>query len=124
MDTKLKRILLVEDERPYLRVLNLKLQKAGYEVQGVDNGSDALRILGSEKFDLLILDIVMPDINGFEILDSLKKQRSRMPIIVLSNLSQDEDKKKIAEYGITAFLEKSDCTIVEVIQKVKTQLRS
>lgn len=121
---KPKRILLVEDEHPYLHALTLKLRKAGYEVEGVNNGPDALKLLKSGKFDLLILDIVMSDINWFDILDDLHKRHVHLPTIVLSNLSQEEDKKKISTYGVKVFLEKANSTIVQVIQKVQEQLKS
>lgn len=119
-----KRILLVEDERAYLHALDLKLRKAGYEVQAVNNGTEAFQLLKKEKYDLLILDIVMPDLNGYIILDDLKKRHVHLPVIVLSNLSQEEDKKKIASYGIKVFLEKANITIVEVIKKVHEEIGS
>ena len=114
-----KHILVVENEHPYLHALVLKLEKAGYIVRGVDNGREALQIVTNETFDILMLDIVMPDTNGFQILSELKAREIHVPTIVLSNLCQEEDKQKVASYGVLAFLEKADVTIAEVIEKVQ-----
>lgn len=124
MDTPLKHILIVEDERPYLHALMLKLRKAGYEVDGVNNGEDGMSLLREKTFDLLLLDLVMPDTNGFTILDDLKKRQVTLPIIVLSNLSQEEDKARVKSYGVLEFFEKTDTTIAEIVQKVTQQINS
>lgn len=124
MDTPSKHILIVEDERPYLHALVLKLRKAGYEVDGVNNGEDGMNLLREKTFDLLLLDLVMPDTNGFTILEDLKSRNISLPIIVLSNLSQEEDKVRVKSYWVLEFLEKTDITIVEIVNKVHERINS
>lgn len=118
----LKKILVVEDETPYLHALVLKLRKSGYEVEGANNGADAMKFLKENKFDLLLLDLVMPDVNGFVILEDLKKRWIKLSTIVLSNLSQEEDKQKISSYKVVDFIEKMDTTIVSIVAKVNKEL--
>ncbi len=68
MSKQVKRILVVEDEKPMSRALELKLTHVGFEVKTASNGEEALEILNKEKFDLIFLDLVMPKMNGFETL--------------------------------------------------------
>ncbi len=75
--------------------------------------------LKREKFDLIITELLLSDVNGFFILESIRDMKIKTPIMVLSHLSQEEDKKKVADLGGKMFLEKSSTTIVEIIKKVK-----
>lgn len=118
MAPKQKRILVAEDEKPYSRALVLKLQRAGFEVESAGDGEVALSLLGEQKFDALILDLVMPKKNGFAVLEELKEKKVKIPTIVLSNLSQEEDKAKVKAFGVKDFIEKSNTPIADVIKKV------
>ncbi len=115
---KQKRVLVVEDEKAYSRALVLKLQHAGYEAHSVANGEEALAVFTKEKFDLVLLDLVMPRLNGFSVLEEMRKRSIGTPVIVLSNLSQDDDEKKARELGARDFLGKSNTPIASVIVKV------
>jgi DNA-binding response OmpR family regulator len=115
---KAKSILIVEDEKAYSRALVLKLGHAGFTVETAENGEDALDFLRKKRFDLVTLDLVIPKINGFEVLEAVKKENIKVPIMVLSNLAQEEDKKKIKELGAETFIEKSDSSIVEIVNCV------
>lgn len=122
MQERQKRILVAEDEKPYSRALELKLQHAGFEPKVAFDGEQALAALTSEKFDLLLLDLMMPKLNGFAVLEALKEKSISVPTIVLSNLSQEEDKHKVKAYGIEDFIEKSSTSISDVISKVNRLL--
>lgn len=115
---KTKRILIAEDEKAYSRALSLKLQNAGFEIEVAENGEEALVALKKSHFDLVLCDLIMPKMNGFVVLEEIKKLGLEVPIIVLSNLSQADDEKKVRALGAVDFLAKSSIQIAEVINKV------
>lgn len=117
-----KKILIVEDEKPMAKALELKLTREGFEAKAVFDGEKALKILESETFDLILLDLVMPNLNGFGVLTELKARNIKTPVIVTTNLSQEEDEKKAKELGATDYLVKSDTSIIEVVNFVKKTL--
>lgn len=119
METSLKKIFIIEDEMPMARPLKLKLEKSGFEVKLALNGEEALEILSKENFDFIILDLVIPKINGFRILSEMKIKGINIPIIVLSNLSQLEDIKTAKELGARDYFVKSNVTVANVVEYVK-----
>jgi CheY-like chemotaxis protein len=118
-EIKPKRILIAEDEKAYSRALVLKLQNAGFEAKSVENGEEALEAIKTGNFDLLLCDLVMPKLNGFQVLEEIKKQGLKIPVIGLSNLSQADDEKKMLGAGAVDFLSKSNTPIIDVIRKVE-----
>jgi DNA-binding response OmpR family regulator len=120
---KSKNILIAEDEKAYCRALVLKLQKAGFNAEGVGNGQEALDQLKSKKFDLLILDLIMPQVSGFEVLEEMKKLEIKVPAVVLSNLTQSEDKERVIALDVKDFIEKADTSIVDVVNRVEKLLQ-
>src|SRR3972149_4877905 len=100
----MKKILIVEDEKTIARPLTLKLKCSVFEAQNAYDGQEALDVLAKSKFDLIILDLVMPKVNGFEVLEKLKEQHSKTPVIVVSNLNQEEDIAKAKSLGADYFL--------------------
>ena len=113
------KILIADDNKAIAMALDLKLQHEWFEVKVVFNGKDALAELEKEKFDLLLLDLIMPELNGFGVLESLKEKGIKMPIIVDSDLSQAEDVKKVKELGAMDFFIKSDMSVTEIVEKIK-----
>lgn len=111
-------ILVVEDERPYLHALMLKLKKAWYEVAWYTNGPEALTFSQSNAIDLALIDIVMPGMNWFSIIEELQGKHKKLPIMVLTNLSQEEDKNRIEGYKVEKFYEKTKVTITEVVEHI------
>ena len=121
-NTSTKTILIAEDEKPYLRALTLKLEHAGFKVKQVEDGEQAINILLKEKIDLVLLDLIMPKIDGFGVLAAMKEEKNTTPVIVLSNLGQVDDEKKVRDLGASDFLNKSNIQIIEVISKVQSIL--
>lgn len=115
----IKKILIAEDEKPMLHAMQIKLEHAGFEVVAVENGIDALDELKKKSFDLLILDLMMPEMDGWGVLESLKKQGSKTVIIVSTNLSQEEDEKRAREYGAKDFIVKSNTPLTEIISRIQ-----
>jgi DNA-binding response OmpR family regulator len=122
MEQKIK-ILIADDNKAISTALRLKLNSDGIEVKAVFNGKDALNLLEKEKFDLLILDLIMPELDGFEVLKSLRERGLKMPVIVDSDLSQAEDIKKVKELGAVDFLVKSDLSVDQIVEKIKTYIK-
>jgi CheY-like chemotaxis protein len=117
-----KEILVAEDERPISKALELKLIKEGFDVKAVYDGEEAMESLEKEKFDLILLDIIMPKMNGFQVMEKIRDKKMNIPIVVTSNLSQDDDIKKAKDLGAKAFLIKSDTPLSKIIETIKSIL--
>lgn len=123
-DIKSKHILIAEDEKAYCRALVLKIQKAGYTVESVSDGRETIEILQTKKFDLLLLDLVMPQMSGFEVLEAIKNLNIEIKtVIILTNLTQAEDKEKVKPFGVKDFIEKADTSIVDIVNRVQNLLQ-
>ncbi len=114
-----KKILIAEDEKPLSRALDLKLTNEGYEVTVAYNGVEAIEKLKTDKYDLLLLDLVMPELDGFGVLEEMKKNKIKVPTIVLTNLSQDQDREKVIKLGAKDFFVKSDSPISNIVKYIK-----
>ncbi|MBI5530524.1 MAG: response regulator [Candidatus Doudnabacteria bacterium] len=114
------KILLAEDDRFLIKVLRLKLIKAGFEVLSAVDGEEAAQKILAEKPDLVLLDIIMPKKNGFEVLAELRNNPDvkDIPVIILSNLGQDKDVEQGKKLGATDYLIKTDLSLEEVVEKV------
>lgn len=114
------KILLAEDDKFISRAYVDGLSRAGFQVVLASNGEEAVQKISEEKPDLVLLDVIMPDKNGFEVLESVKQieELKSIPIIILSNLGQDSDIQKGKELGATDYLIKSNFSIKEVVEKI------
>ncbi|MGE5327782.1 MAG: response regulator transcription factor [Thiobacillus sp.] len=113
-----KRILVVDDEKPLANALVLKLNHAGYETTACYDGSEALDELTSQKYDLVLLDLIMPNMDGFEFMEKVKQKGLKVPIVISSNLSQTEDLDRAESLGAVDFFIKSDTPMAVVVEKV------
>lgn len=118
-----KVILIMEDEKPLARALELKFTQAGFLTHHAQDGEEGLKILEKEHIDLILCDLMMPKMNGFQVLESLKEKKKKIPVIVLTNLSQSEDEKRVRDLGVEDFLIKSNIVVVDIIEKVKKRLQ-
>ncbi|PKM91755.1 response regulator [Candidatus Falkowbacteria bacterium HGW-Falkowbacteria-1] len=119
MNSKPKKILIVEDERPLSRALELKLSNIGFKTRVAYDGEEALDFIKKDKFDLMLLDLVVPNISGFDVLLRLRQSKNKIPIIITSNLGQGDDLKKAQELGTLKYFIKSDVGIAEIVNYVK-----
>ncbi|HEY8999337.1 MAG TPA: response regulator [Candidatus Saccharimonadales bacterium] len=119
-----KRILLVEDDDALASVYQVRLVAEGFEVQRVANGEDALATAVAFKPDLVLLDVMMPKVSGFDVLDILRNtpETANLKIIMLTALSQDSDKQRAKELGVDDYLVKSQVVITDVVAKIKQHL--
>lgn len=118
----MKKILIAEDEKPMAKALELKLTSAVFTVKAVFNGQEALDELEKESYDLLLLDLLMPVTDGWQVLSAVKTKNIK--VIVLSNLSQEEDVAKAKQMGAIDFWVKSDTALAEVVEKVSAVLKA
>lgn len=119
-----RRILLVEDDDAIANVYQMRLQAEGFDVRRVTNGEDALAAALSYKPDLVLLDIMMPKVSGFDVLDILRNtpETANLKIIMLTALSQETDKERAESLGVDDYLVKSQVVIADVIERIKHHL--
>lgn len=118
------RILLAEDDRILRKAAEATLRKKGYAVIAAVDGEDAVEKAREHKPDLILLDVIMPKLQGFEVLATLKADPGTrdIPVIMLSNLEQESDIRKAAEGGASGYLVKSNVQLDELAAKVADAL--
>lgn len=121
----MKKILIVEDDKFLRELIGQKLTKEGYDILESIDGEDGLKKIRNEKPDLVLLDLILPSIDGFEVLSRIKEDASLKspPIIILSNLGQKEDVERGLKSGAVDYLIKAHFTPGEIIEKVKNILK-
>lgn len=117
-----KRILIIEDEKPLAHALELKMQHEGYETVVAPTGEKGLDEASTGKYDLILLDLILPGVDGFTILQQLKDKKAKTVVIVLSNLGQDEDRKRAADFGVKNYLVKSNVPLSDIVKVVKASI--
>lgn len=123
MDTK-KKILLVEDDEALAAVYKSRLELEGFETMEVNDGENALSAAIQFKPDLILLDVMMPKISGFDVLDILRNtpETTNIRVIMLTALSQPKDKEKARILGVDDYLVKSQVVIGDVVERIKHHL--
>ncbi len=119
-----KRILLVEDDDSLASVYETRLQAEDFDVKRVPNGEEALSTALAYKPDLILLDVMMPKVSGFDVLDILRNtpETANVRVIMLTALSQDSDKQKAQSMGVNDYLVKSQVVIADVVERIKHHL--
>ena len=117
-----KKILIVEDEDAFASILSIKFRLEGFEVALAANGRDGLKKIKEWRPDLILLDIVMPKMNGYEVLENLQKNNNKIPVIVISNSGQDVELEKIKKMGAADYIIKTQIEPGVVVQKVNKLL--
>jgi len=115
------KVLLAEDDKFISLAYKDGLFRAGFEVIHADNGKKALELAKKEIPDIIMLDVIMPEMNGFEVLEELKKTSKieKIPVVILSNLGQESDIKKGQKLGACDYMIKSNYSLGEVVDKIK-----
>ena len=123
-----KRILIIEDEESLLKLETILLTVKGYEVSGVTTGKGALEKLAVETFELILLDIMLPDIDGFEVCRQIRAnpRTNGIPVVMLTARKSPEDQERGNESGASAYLTKpfKSAMIIEVIEELLGSARS
>ena len=121
MDDKKKKILLVEDDLLIVEIYTTRLKEAGFEIESEVDGESAIRKLKEKDFDLVLLDIVLPNLTGFEFLERIrnKEKIKNVKVLILSNLGQKTDVDKAERLGAIKYLIKAHYTPSEVVEEIK-----
>ncbi|UOG66958.1 response regulator [Candidatus Nanosynbacter sp. HMT-352] len=124
MNGQKKKILLVEDDTALSAVYRSRLEIEGFDVREANNGEDALSATVEYRPDLILLDVMMPKISGFDVLDILRNtpETANVRIIMLTALSQPKDKERAESLGVDDYLVKSQVVIGDVVARVKHHL--
>jgi len=119
-----KKIVLAEDDRFVRKATTAALRQRGFEVVAVEDGEEALRQTRAERPDLVLLDMIMPKMQGFQVLDALKQdaETASIPVVVCSSLEQAEDQARAREAGAAAYIVKADLSLKELARRVEEVL--
>lgn len=120
-----RKVLIIDDDEFLLEMYTLKFQEHGFGVEVARNGKKALEVIPEYNPDIILLDIVMPSMDGFEVLREIKKQKlaPNALILVLTNLGQKDDTEKGMSLGADGYVVKAHFTPTEVVEKVKGLLK-
>ena len=121
---KQKKILLVEDDDALASVYQTRLEAEGFLIKRAPNGEDALAAALEFKPDLILLDVMMPKVSGFDVLDILRNtpETANTKIVMLTALSQESDQQRAKDLGVDDYLVKSQVVIADVVERVKSHL--
>ncbi len=116
-----QKILIVDDDDFLIEMYSVKFKESGFDVALAKNGEEALKKTAEIKPAVILLDVVMPKMDGFEVLDSIKKQNisPRSAVVMLTNLGQKEDIEKGFRLGAADYIIKAQFTPSEVVSKIK-----
>lgn len=124
MNQKPKKVLLVEDDDSLASVYLTRFEAEGFTVKRVPNGEEALAATIEFHPDIILLDVMMPKVSGFDVLDILRNtpETANVHIVMLTALSQESDKQRAQELGVDDYLVKSQVVIADVVERVKHHL--
>ncbi|MFH1047827.1 MAG: response regulator [Patescibacteria group bacterium] len=116
-------VLIVEDDVFLRKILATKFEKEGFAVRTASNGEEALTLLHESAPAMMLLDLIIPKVSGFDVLADVRATEGLkdLPVVVLSNLSQEEDIKRVTELGALGFMSKADNSINEIVAHVKEE---
>lgn len=117
------KVAIIEDDQPIRKMYELKLANAGYEVKTASNGEEGLELLKTYQPDLVLLDIMMPQMNGDEVLKKFRatKEGEKAKVIILTNVSRDEAVNDLDALGVSDYIVKANHTptqVIEIVEKV------
>ncbi|MFA5318328.1 MAG: response regulator [Patescibacteria group bacterium] len=121
----MKKILIIEDEDTISGMYKASMEKAGYSVVLATNGEKGLEMAKTEKPDLILLDIMMPKMDGFTVLEKVKSNDNikDVPVVMLTNLGQEDDREKGRKLGADDYWVKADFTPAQVNEKIKQYIK-
>ena len=124
MPEKKQKILMIDEDRFFRKIYRDKLSRLGFDFVEATNGVEGLNKVIAEKPDLVILDLILPRKNGFDVLIDMKSNRNteNIPVIILSNLGQESDIQRGLSIGAEDYLIKTEASLSKVIEKVREQL--
>lgn len=121
-----EKILIIEDDRFIAKMYQTKLSIEGYTVETAENGTQGIEKIKSFLPDLVLLDIIMPEMDGFGVLEAIRDDDTinSTPVVVMSNLAQEDHLKRAKALGAKGYIVKSQLTPMDVVKKIKEVLAS
>ena len=118
------KVVVADDDRMFRKAAETTLRRQGYSVATASDGEEALQLIRSEQPDIIVLDLIMPKLQGFDVLQILKQDTltSAIPVIVLSSLTQEQDKQEALDLGAVAYFNKSTFSLSELVKQVELTL--
>ena len=118
------KILLIDDDAVLLKLYSTRLANDNHEISTASNGEEGLRLIQDNKPDVIILDLLMPKMNGFKFLETIKKNEisAQIPIIVFSSVANNEQIQRLNQLGVTIYLNKIDTTPTQLVSVIESQL--
>lgn len=122
----MKKIIFIEDEPALQKALTAVLNNAGYEMVSALDGEIGLELIKKEKPDLVLLDLILPKMDGFQVLETIRKdpETARLPVMILSNLEENSDINRALELGATTYLLKTNYRLEDVVKKIADVLNA
>lgn len=122
IESETKKIMVIEDDRFLSSLMKARLEKEGFTVIQAFDGEEAMGLLKQEVPALIILDLIMPKVTGFEVLQtiSITPQLNKVPVVIVSNLAQDSDIAKAQQLGAKEYFVKVKVSIDDLVGKIKT----
>ncbi len=119
------KVLLIEDDQSLLKIYSNKLRNNGYDVSVATTGDEGLRKAQTDIHNIVLLDLILPGTDGFEVLKELKSHEKTkdVPVVILSNLGQEADIKRGEELGAVDYLVKSDVSLMDLVDKVRKYIK-
>jgi two-component system cell cycle response regulator len=120
-DKRIKKVLIVEDDNFLLSLLGSKLSSSGFTLFSAKEGAEALDIAEKKSPDMILLDLLLPGMDGFQVLEKLKSNDAtkHIPVTILSNLSGADDYERTMKLGATQFFTKSNISLEQVVDYIK-----
>ena len=115
---KLIQVLIAEDDTSLMEIMSMQLAKHGFEVHSANNGKKATEMLKTVTPDIILLDLLMPEMDGFEVLKYMQDNDIKVPTVVLTNLGQEENCEKSRELGAVDCCVKSDTPLTTLVEKI------
>jgi len=118
------KVVVADDDRMFRKAAETTLRRQGYTVATASDGEEALQLIRSERPDIIVLDLIMPKLQGFDVLRILKQDTltSAIPVIVLSSLTQEQDKQEALDLGAVAYFNKAAFSLGELVKQVESTL--
>jgi DNA-binding response OmpR family regulator len=118
------KIVVADDDRMFRKAAETTLRRQGYAVTTASDGEEALQLIRAERPDVIVLDLIMPKLQGFDVLQVLKQDSvtAAIPVIVLSSLAQEQDKQEALDLGAVAYFNKTTFSLSELVKQVETTL--
>lgn len=112
-------ILIAEDD-PFLgKIMSNRLKEEGFNIDNAIDGAEALSKIAKNSYSLVLLDLIMPGKTGFEVLKELKAKKSSVPVLVFTNLAQEEDRREVMNLGAKGYYVKSDIAMDELVETIQ-----